>query len=79
VGNSGSSSVTTLFSIKSPDGRHHGDGPIGASAVPNGTGFYSRLSVVPARYTWKTTATYYTINTTTGAATQVELPTVTTI
>ena len=71
VGNSGSSSVTTLFSINPQTGAITAIGPIGASAVPNGTGFYSRLSVGSSTLYLENNSNLYTINTTTGAATQV--------
>src|SRR5271163_4454488 len=41
----GSSEVATLFSVNPQTGAITAIGPIGASIIPNGQGFYSRLSV----------------------------------
>ena len=41
----GSSEVATLFSINPQTGAITAIGPIGASAIPNGQGYYARLSV----------------------------------
>src|SRR5580698_6514549 len=71
VGSSGSASVTTLFSINPQTGAITTIGPIGGSAVPNGTGFYSRLSVGSSTLYLENNGNLYTVNTTTGAATQV--------
>jgi uncharacterized protein (TIGR03437 family) len=46
-------------------------GPLGASAVPNGQGYYARLSVGSSTLYVEFNSNLYTINTTTGAATQV--------
>ncbi len=46
-------------------------GPIGASAVPNGQGTYARLSVGSSTLYMEFNSNLYTINTATGAATQV--------
>ncbi|MGA3187078.1 MAG: IPT/TIG domain-containing protein, partial [Bryobacteraceae bacterium] len=67
----GSSSVETLFSINPQTGAITAIGPIGASAIPNGTGFYARLSVGSSTLYMENDSNLYTINTTTGAATQV--------
>jgi uncharacterized protein (TIGR03437 family) len=67
----GSSSVETLFSINPQTGAITAIGPIGASAIPNGTGFYARLSVGSSTLYMENDSNLYTINTATGAATQV--------
>jgi uncharacterized protein (TIGR03437 family) len=67
----GSFSVETLFSINPQTGAITAIGPIGASAIPNGTGFYARLSVGSSTLYMENDSNLYTINTTTGAATQV--------
>jgi uncharacterized protein (TIGR03437 family) len=67
----GSSSVETLFSINPETGAITAIGPIGASAIPNGTGFYARLSVGSSTLYMENDSNLYTINTTTGAATPV--------
>jgi uncharacterized protein (TIGR03437 family) len=67
----GSLSVETLFSINPQTGAITPIGPIGASAIPNGTGFYARLSVGSSTLYMENDSNLYTINTTTGAATQV--------
>jgi uncharacterized protein (TIGR03437 family) len=46
-------------------------GPLGASAVPNGQGYYARLSVGSSTLYMEFQSGLYTINTATGAATQV--------
>jgi uncharacterized protein (TIGR03437 family) len=45
--------------------------PIGASAIPNGQTYYQRLSVGSSTLYMESNSNLYTINTTTGAATQV--------
>jgi uncharacterized protein (TIGR03437 family) len=67
----GSFEVATLFSINPQTGAITAIGPIGASAIPNGTGFYARLSVGSSTLYMENDSNLYTINTTTGAATQV--------
>src|SRR5580692_7685267 len=67
----GSSSVETLFSINPQTGAITAIGPIGASAIPNGTGFYATFSVGSSTLYMENDGNLYTINTTTGAATQV--------
>jgi len=71
VANTGSLSVTTLFSINPLTGAMTAIGPIGATAVPNGQGYYSRLSVGSSTLYLEFNSNLYTVNTTTGAATQV--------
>src|SRR3984957_15916867 len=66
----GSSTVATLFSINPQTGAITAIGPIGASAIPNGQGYYARLSVGSSTLYMEFNSTLYTINTTTGAATQ---------
>ncbi len=46
-------------------------GPIGASAIPNGQSYYQRLSVGSSTLYMEANSNLYTINTATGAATQV--------
>jgi uncharacterized protein (TIGR03437 family) len=67
----GSSQVATLFSINPQTGAVTAIGPIGASVIPNGQGYYSRLSVGSSTLYMEFQSNLYTINTTTGAATQV--------
>jgi len=67
----GSSNVATLFSINPKTGAMTAIGPIGASVIPNGQGFYSRLSVGSSTLYMEFNSNLYTVNTTTGAATQV--------
>src|SRR5580693_64304 len=67
----GSASVETLFSINPETGAMTAIGPIGASAIPNGTGFYATLSVGSSTLYMENNGDLYSINTTTGAATQV--------
>jgi len=71
LGGTGSFSVATLFSISPQTGAITAIGPLGASAVPNGQGFYARLSVGSSTLYMEFNSNLYTINTTTGAATQV--------
>jgi uncharacterized protein (TIGR03437 family) len=71
VTGTGSDEVTTLLSINPQTGAITAIGPIGASAIPNGTGFYARLSVGSSTLYMENDSNLYTINTTTGAATQV--------
>jgi uncharacterized protein (TIGR03437 family) len=67
----GSSEVATLFSINPQTGAITAIGPIGASAIPNGQTYYQRLSVGSSTLYMESNSNLYTINTTTGAATQV--------
>jgi uncharacterized protein (TIGR03437 family) len=63
--------VATLFSINPETGAITAIGPLGASAVPNGQGYYARLSVGSGTLYMEFQSNLYIINTTTGAATQV--------
>ena len=63
--------VATLFSINPQTGAVTAIGPIGASAIPNGQGYYARLSVGSSTLYMEFNSNLYIINTTTGAATQV--------
>jgi uncharacterized protein (TIGR03437 family) len=67
----GSLEVATLFSINPETGAITTIGPIGASAIPNGQGYYERLSVGSSTLYMEFSSNLYTIDTTTGAATQV--------
>src|SRR5580692_6441258 len=67
----GSFEVATLFSINPETGAITAIGPLGTSAVPNGQGFYARLSVGSSTLYMEFNSNLYIINTTTGAATQV--------
>ena len=67
----GSNVVATLFSINPQTGAMTAIGPLGAGAVPNGQGYYARLSVGSATLYMEFNSNLYTINTNTGAATQV--------
>ena len=67
----GSSEVATLFSINPQTGTMTAIGPIGASVIPNGQTYYQRLSVGSSTLYLESNSNLYTINTTTGAATQV--------
>jgi uncharacterized protein (TIGR03437 family) len=71
VGNTGSQTVATLFSINPQTGIMTAIGPLGASAVPNGGDAYVRLSVGSPTLYLEYNSNLFTINTTTGAATQV--------
>jgi len=71
VGNTGSQTVATLFSINPQTGTMTAIGPLGASAVPNGGDAYVRLSVSSPTLYLEYNSNLFTINTTTGAATQV--------
>jgi uncharacterized protein (TIGR03437 family) len=71
LASTGSFSVATLFSINPQTGAMTAIGPIGAGAIPNGQGFYARLSVGSSTLYMEFSSNLYTINTTTGAATQV--------
>ncbi len=71
LGSTGSFDVATLFSINPQTGAMTAIGPLGASAVPNGQGYYARLSVGSSALYMEFNGNLYTINTTTGAATQV--------
>jgi uncharacterized protein (TIGR03437 family) len=67
----GSSEVATLFSINPRTGAITAIGPIGAGVIPNGQTYYQRLSVGSSTLYMESNSNLYTINTTTGAATQV--------
>jgi len=67
----GSNGVATLFSINPETGAITTIGPIGAGAIPNGQTYYQRLSVGSGALYMESSSNLYTINTTTGAATQV--------
>jgi uncharacterized protein (TIGR03437 family) len=67
----GSFNVATLFSINPETGAITAIGPLGAGAVPNGQGYYARLSVGSGALYMEFNSNLYIINTTTGAATQV--------
>ena len=71
VAGTGPLQVATLFSINPQTGAITAIGPIGASAIPNGQGYYARLSVGSSTLYMEFNSNLYTINTTTGAATQV--------
>ncbi len=71
LGSTGSFDVATLFSINPQTGAMTAIGPLGASAVPNGQGFYARLSVGSSTLYMEFNSNLYSINTTTGTATQV--------
>ncbi len=71
LGSTGPLTVATLFSINPQTGAMTAIGPLGASAVPNGQGYYARLSVGSSTLFMEFQSNLYTINTTTGAATQV--------
>ncbi len=71
VGNTGSQTVATLFSINPQTGVMTAIGPLGASAVPNGQDSYVRLSVGSPTLYLEYNSNLFTINTTTGAATQL--------
>src|SRR3984957_14015694 len=62
--------VATLYSINPQTGAITAIGPIGASAIPNGQTYYQRLSVGSNTLYMESNSNLYTINTTTGAATQ---------
>jgi uncharacterized protein (TIGR03437 family) len=67
----GSQEVATLFSINPQTGVVTAIGPIGASAIPNGQTYYQRLSVGSSTLYLESNSNLYTINTTTGAATEL--------
>jgi uncharacterized protein (TIGR03437 family) len=67
----GSSEVATLFSINPQTSAITAIGPIGASAIPDGQTYYQRLSVGSSTLYMESNSNLYTINTATGAATQV--------
>jgi uncharacterized protein (TIGR03437 family) len=71
VGNRGSQTVATLFSINPQTGAMTTIGPLGASAVPNGQDSYAALSVGSSTLYLAYRSNLYIVNTTTGAATQV--------
>jgi uncharacterized protein (TIGR03437 family) len=71
VAGAGPSQAATLFSINPQTGAVTAIGPIGASVIPNGQGYYSTLSVGSSTLYLEFQSNLYTINTTTGAATQV--------
>jgi hypothetical protein len=64
----GSSNVATLLSINPKTGAIAAVGPIGASVIPNGQGFCSRLSVGSSTLYMEFNSNLYTVNTTTGHA-----------
>ena len=68
---SGSQNVATLFSISPQTGAISAIGPIGSSVVGNGQFAYARLSVGSSTLYMENGSNLYTINTSTGAATQV--------
>ena len=68
---SGPQSVATLFSINPQTGALTAIGPIGASVLANGQGFYARFSSGSSTLYMENGSNLYTINTSTGAATQV--------
>ena len=63
--------VATLYSINPQTGAITAIGPIGASAIPNGQTYYQRFSVGSSTLYLESNGNLYTVNTTTGAATQV--------
>jgi uncharacterized protein (TIGR03437 family) len=65
----GSQSVATLFSINPQTGAVTAIGPVGV--IGNGQGYYARLSVGSSTLYMENNSNLYTVNTTTGAATQV--------
>ncbi len=73
LASTGSFNVATLFSINPQTGYHDGDWADRCQRHTERSGFLCEvsLSLGPARCTWNSAATLYTINTTTGAATQV--------
>ncbi len=71
VSGAGPNEVATLFSINPQTGVITAIGPIGASAIPNGQSYYQRLSVGSSTLYLEANSNLYTINTATGAATQV--------
>ena len=68
---SGPQSVATLFSINPQTGAITAIGPIGSSVIGNGQGFYARLSSGSSTLYMENGSNLYTINTATGAGTQV--------
>jgi uncharacterized protein (TIGR03437 family) len=71
VAGSGPNQAATLFSINPQTGAVTAIGPIGASVIPNGLSYAERLSVGSSTLYMEFNSNLYTINTTTGAATQV--------
>jgi hypothetical protein len=67
----GSQVVATLFSINPQTGALTAIGPIGSSIIGNGQGYYARLSAGSSTLYMENGGNLYTINTATGAATQV--------
>jgi len=67
----GSNEVATLFSINPQTGAITAIGPIGANVIPNGQTYYQTLSVGSSTLYMESNSNLYTVNTTTGAATQV--------
>jgi len=65
----GSQNVVTLFSINPQTGAVTAIGPVGV--IGNGQGYYARLSVGSSALYMENNSNLYTVNTTTGAATQV--------
>ena len=70
LGSTGSFDVATLFSINPETGAITAIGPVGAGVIPNGQGYYARLSVGSSTLYMEFNSNLYTVNTTTGAATQ---------
>ncbi len=71
LGGSGPNSVATLFSINPQTGAITAIGPIGASVIGNGQWSYARFSSGSSTLYMENSSNLYTINTATGAATQV--------
>ena len=67
----GSQSVATLFSISPQTGALTAIGPIGSNIIGNGQSAYARLSVGSSTLYMENAGNLYTVNTATGAATQV--------
>jgi hypothetical protein len=67
----GSQSVETLFSISPETGAMTAIGPVGANIIGNGQGYYARFSVGSGTLYMENDSNLYTINTATGAGTQV--------
>src|ERR1700733_5477995 len=68
---SGPQSVATLFSVNPQTGAITAIGPIGSDIIGNGQGFYARLSAGSSTLYMENNSNLYTINTATGAGTQV--------
>jgi hypothetical protein len=69
LASTGSQSVATLFSINPATGGITAIGPVGV--IGNGQGAYARLSVGSSTLYMENASNLYTLNTTTGAGTQV--------